>query len=294
MTDTVQAGASAPAAGPDPAIAPGVYENLPAEAYHADPALSSTGARRLLECPAKFAFEREHGTEPTRAMELGTAAHLSVLGVGPDVVIVDAANYRTKKAQADAEVARAEGAVPLLPHEYDRVQAMAEVIRQHPKAGPLFTPGTGRSEVSLVWDDRATGVRRRARLDWVREPVPGGRLIVTDYKTTADASPEGIRKTVATYGYHQQAAWYLDGAHACGLAPDGAAFVFIFQEKTPPYVVTVAELTPDTLRKGAARNRAAISLYRDCVASGRWPGYSDDIEHIALPTWADIRDEEYL
>jgi hypothetical protein len=171
---------------------------------------------------------------------------------------------------------------------------MAEAVRQHPIAGPLFAPAAGRAEVSLFWEDRVTAVRRRARLDWLRTPETGRRLIVPDYKTTVDASPRGIEKSVGNLNYHQQAAWYLDAVHACGLAPDGAAFIFVLQEKTAPYVVTVAELTPDALRKGAARNRAALDIYRDCLASGIWPGYSDGVEHISLPVWADIRDEEYV
>lgn len=280
----------------DPAIAPGVYDDLPAEAYHADPALSSTGARALLPpgCPAKFHHEQLHGRPSKREFDLGTAAHRLVLGDGPDLVCMDYDDWRTKAARAEADEVRAAGGLPLLPAEYDQVQAMADAIRTHPVAGPLFTPGTGRPEVSLFWEDRATGVRRRARVDWLREPVAGRRLVVTDYKTTRSAAPTAIERAVAEYGYHQQAAWYLDAVHACGLAPDGAAFVFVFQEKAPPYVVTVAELTPDALRKGAARNRAGLDIYRDCVASGRWPGYSDGVEHISLPVWADIRDEEYL
>lgn len=278
----------------DPVMAPGVYDDIPAEAYHADPALSSTGARRLLECPAKFHHEQQFGRTPTRAMESGTAAHLAVLGVGPDIVIVEAANYRTKAAQETAEAARAEGAIPLLEHEYEQVQAMADVVRRHPIAGPLFAPGAGRAEVSLWWRDDAIGVDCRARLDWLRNPEPGHRLIVPDYKTTVDASPAGIAKAVANYGYHQQADHYLDGVKACGLAPDGAAWLFVFQEKAPPYVVTVAGLRPDAAEKAAARNRRARERYAECTATGRWPGYSDDIEYIGLPTWADIRDEEFL
>lgn len=281
----------------DPVIAPGVYDDLPAEAYHADPALSSTGARTLLPpgCPAKFRYEQLHGRPSKREFDLGTAAHRLVLGDGPDLVCMDYDDWRTKAARAEADEVRAAGGVPLLPPEYDQVQAMADAIRRHPIAGPLFTPGTGRPEVSLFWEDRTTGVRRRARLDWLCEPAAGRRLVVSDYKTTRSAAPEALAKAVADYGYHQQGAWYLDGVHACGLASNGAAFVLIAQEKAAPYLVTVVELDPMALRIGAAKNRRAIHIYRDCVASGHWPGYGDTPHLISLPTWAEIRDtEEYL
>ena len=69
MTSTLPAGTSVPAAGPR------VVENMPEAEYHAHPALSSTGARRLLppSCPALFAYEREHPPQPKAAFEHGRA-----------------------------------------------------------------------------------------------------------------------------------------------------------------------------------------------------------------------------
>src|SRR5438270_12221695 len=102
----------------EPVTAPGVYD-LPEYVYHADPvpggSLSQSGAKKLLAtCPARFRYERDHPPAPTDAMELGTAAHKLVLGIGPDLVEVEAKDWRTKAAQEAAEVARARGAVPVL------------------------------------------------------------------------------------------------------------------------------------------------------------------------------------
>jgi hypothetical protein len=38
---------------------------------------------------------------------------------------------------------------------------------------------------------------------------------------------------------------------------------------------------------GSIRNRRAVDLYMECKTTGRWPGYSDDIELISLPEWAE-------
>lgn len=280
----------------DAGLAPGIYtaDEVPADAYHADPALSSTGARRLLECPAKFAYEREHGQAPKKVFDIGQAAHLAVLGAGPDLVVVDARDWKTKAAQQQRDQARADGAVPLLIAEYEQVQAMAEAIRQHPFAGPLFAPDGGQAEVTLVWDDPDTGIRCRARVDWLRNARPGWRLVLPDLKTTTDASPDAIAKSIARFNYHQQDDWYRTAVRACGLAPNDVAFVLLFQEKTPPYVITPVQIPDTDLMLAAAKNRHARELYRDCTASGIWPGYADEPIYISLPTWASIRDEEYL
>jgi hypothetical protein len=252
--------------------------------------LSSSGARKLLppSCPALYRWERDH-PQPRRHFELGSAAHRMVLGLGAEWALLDYPDYRTKAAQQARDAARAAGAVPILGPEYEQIQAMAAAIRAHPFAGALFDPERGgNAEQSLFWE--ADGIWKRARLDWLPTPIGAQRLIVADYKTTASAEPGHIAKAVANFGYHVQAAFYLEGVRE--LAGDGAAFAFVFQEKTPPYLITVCELDTDALRAGQLLAEQAIEVYRDCKAADLWPGYATDIELISLPAWA-ARTREY-
>ncbi|MFF3730436.1 PD-(D/E)XK nuclease-like domain-containing protein [Streptomyces sp. NPDC002476] len=291
MTITALAGASAPAAGPG--IAPGIYPSLPIDVYHADRwSLSSSGARKLLapSCPALFRYEQDHPQPPKRTFDMGNAAHRLVLGDGPDLVAVEADDWRTKAAREERDAIRADGGVPLLAAEYDQVQAMADAIRRHPVASALFAPDSGRPEVSVFWTDGPTGITRRARFDWLPHPR-SGRLIIGDYKTCRSAEPSALARAVDEYGYHCQDDWYRAAARAAGLADD-PAMVFVCQEKTAPYLVTVVELDATARRIGAARNRRAIDLFARCTETGHWPGYSDDITYLSLPVWAERRDEE--
>lgn len=275
-------------------VVPGIYD-IPADQYHADPvpggSLSSTGARKILTCPAKFAYEREHGqTSTTDAMEFGTAAHSIVLGDGPDVVCVAWDNWRTGAAQVERAEIRAAGGVPLLPADYDRAHAMAAAVRSHPRAAELLE--AGEAEQTFIWRDDVTGVWCRSRVDWL--PAAGrGRRTIADYKTCSDASLPSIEQDIYRWAYHQQAAWYLDGVLAVlGLEAD---FEFIFQEKEPPYLVNTVQLSADALTLGAARNRRAREVYAECTASGIWPGYGDSTHYLSLPPWAADRDtQEYL
>jgi len=270
---------------------PGVHNGMPEAKYHGDPvpggSLSSSGAKLLLppSCPARYKYEREHPKIKSE-FDFGTAAHKYVLDAGPKIRHVDARDWRTKAAQKEAEDARGAGQVPLLAADVARVHAMATAIRQHPIAGAIFDPERGgKPEQSLFWDDPESGIWRRARLDWLPTPDPLRRLIVADYKTTTDASPGAIRKAIANYGYYQQAAWYIDGVRALGLDED-PAFLFVFQEKTAPYLITVAELDEPAIQAGRERNAEACEIWRDCTKTGIWPGYTDEIELISLPPWA--------
>jgi hypothetical protein len=269
---------------------PGVYDLDEAD-YHRDPvpsrSLSSTGARRILppSCPALFRHDQLHGQPPKAVFDFGHAAHGLVLGTGSPLHVVAADDWRTKAAQEARKEAYAAGHVPVLTHEHQQVVAMADAIRQHPVASALFNPERGKPEQSLFAVDKWHGVMRRARLDWLPD-VHDGRLIIPDYKTSISAEPRSIAKSVANYGYHQQAAWYLDLARDLELADDAAAFVLVFQEKTAPYLITVVQPDAEALRVGRERNERALAIYAECAAADIWPGYSDDVEVVSLPTWA--------
>jgi hypothetical protein len=297
MTITELAGATtAPAAGPEPITKPGIYQ-MTNETYHSHRyALSSSGARKLLppSSPAHFRYEQDNPQPAKKVWDIGNAAHKLVLGNGPTLQLVDYERWDTKAAKAEVAEAREAGAIPLKRAEYDQVHAMADALRRHPVASLLFDPERGTPEQSLFWRDNRTGVMRRARLDWLPNPRTG-RLIIPDYKTCRSANPEKLEKDIEEYGYHQQDDTYRSGAKALGLADDDAAFVFVCQEKTAPYVVTVVEMDAEARRIGAARNRRALEVFAECTETGVWPGYSDDIAYLSLPTWAAIRDtEEYL
>ncbi len=280
---------------------PGVY-TIPAEAYHADPvpggSLSSSGARRLLppSCPALYRHEVDNGTGHRPTWDIGTAAHKLVLGIGPDLVLVDRDRWDTKEIKAKVAAIREAGRIPLKREPYEQVHAMATALEQHPVAAALFhadAEGNGQAEQSLFWADRETGIRCRARLDWLPAPR-SGRMLVPDYKTCVSAAPDDLQKAIANHGYHQQAAWYLDGVRALGLAGDDAQFLFVCQMKTAPYLVTVVQPDRVSLQIGRFLNRQARELYARCQAEGRWPGFSDDVEIIPLPRWVEteFRDEE--
>lgn len=275
----------APVVAPAVVTEPGVY-TIPEDDYHADPvpagSLSHSGARRLLECPAKFDYWR-HREQHKATFDFGKAAHTLILGAGAELVVIDAENWTTKAAKEERANARALGLTPLLRHEMDTVEAMAGALKAHPIAVALLADGT--PEQSIFWQTGPTW--RRARIDWT--PANTRRPILVDYKTTVSAEPGAFSRSVASYGYHQQADWYLDGWNT--ITGETAAFVFIAQEKEAPYLVNCFELDATALDIGRARNTAALALYEQCTATGIWPGYSAQVEQIGLPRWAVIDHE---
>lgn len=269
-------------------------DGLSEAVYHGDAALSSSGARVLArDGAAAFRWLVENPQGPKKEFDHGHAAHCLVLGAGPEIVVVEADNWRTKKAREQADAAHAAGKVPLLRKDYDVVCAMAAAITAHPLAAPLLGNPSGVSERSLFWTDPVFGVRCRARLDrWTA--LVSGRWTVVDFKTTTSVKEHKLIRSFYEYGYWQQQDWYQNGIMACGLAED-PGFLFVAQEKTPPYRIQVIDGDHETATWGARRNRKALQMFRDCTESGMWPAeeVSYQILTLPLPRYADTEQEPW-
>lgn len=254
----------------------GIHDGVPEAEYHSHPtSLSVSGAKLMLKAPALFKYRQTH-PEHRDVFDFGSAAHATVLGVGAEIIVVDAEDWRTKVAREAKEAARAAGKAPLLKADYQRVLDMAAELEKVPLVKQLMKDG--RPEVSAFCEDERTGVMRRSRFDLLDD-------LVIDYKTAVSAERNTFGRSAATYGYHQQAAWYEEIALDLGQKVRG--FLFVVQEKTPPYLCNVIELVPSAVARGAELNRRALERYRDCVAADSWPGYFiDGIQTADIPYYA--------
>ena len=261
---------------------PGIYAGITDATYHSDSeALSSSGARTVLACPAQFRWDLTHRTEKP-AYDWGHAIHARLLGIGSDIVVVDAPDWRTKAARDERDAAYAEGKTPILLAESAAIDVAVQSVRDDQIAGPLFEAGT--PELSGWWVDPDTGEWLRARWDWLTEG-PDGRIWIVDFKSTADPAPMEFARSSRKFGYHCQDAWYRDAARALGV-DDDPAFVLVAVGKTPPHIVTVHQHDPELVALGAQRNRDAIDLWHACRVADEWPAYGSVVHTIEAPRWA--------
>lgn len=280
--------------------APCVIDDMTDEEYHRDPvsreyggSLSNSGAKLLYsQTPAHFAWRRENGGKNKRTFDIGHAVHARVLGVGAEVVRIDADSYRTNAAKEARDAAYAAGKVPLLAGEVDEVGAMAEAVLRNKTARVLFEADTIR-EQSIFWQDVLTGMYLRCRPD-SRVTLGSGRRVLVDLKTAANADPARFGRMADDFGYCQQHPFYMAGAQAHGLVDADSSFLFCVVEKEQPYLTSVVELDEEAVRVGRQRNRKAIDLFADCTENNDWPGYTTSVAPVSLPYWTVKKhDEEF-
>lgn len=266
---------------------PGILPDVPEVEYHADPAFSQSQAKTLLTCPALYHWQLTHPAPRKREFDFGHAAHKKVLGVGLDVEVVPAdllssdGGVRSNPAKAWVAERETAGILVVKPDVIETVDAMAAAIESHDAARRILAC-EGEAEQSMWWTDERTGVECRGRVDFLA--ATAGGLINVDYKTTTDASPKGFAKSAGNFGYHVQAAAYGDGLRH--LTGEDVPTILIAQEKTPPYLVAVYQVSAYDVSTGLTRWREALDTLVDCRARDEWPAYSPDITTLYLPSWA--------
>ncbi|WP_353809108.1 PD-(D/E)XK nuclease-like domain-containing protein [Agromyces sp. SYSU T00194] len=252
----------------------GIVHDLPDDVYFGHDSLSSTGARRLLDSPARFRYEQDNPQAPRQAFDEGHAIHTLVLGTGSNIVELEFDNYRTKAAQEERDAVYAAGGVPMLVKDMAPIRATAEAVLAHPTARRLFEQD-GTPETSLFAE--IDGVACRARFDYYAP-------VAVDLKTTAGrADRHGFAQAAAKYGYEVQDAWYRDVREA--VTGERGEFVFVVVEKDAPNLIGVHQLDRDFVDLGRAKTRRARAVYADCIESNQWPGYPEPIQLVVPPVW---------
>lgn len=275
---------------------PGIYV-MPAPIYHGDPvrggSLSRSGAKMMLapSCPRKFQHERDHGRPESDDFDYGHAAHQVVLGEGDPIAVApdEFKDWRKSAAQAFKRQAYADGKVPLLASQHDRVLSMAAAILADEDAARAFAPGSGVPEVVLIWRDVQTGVMLRVMVDWLPHPRPGERYAVPDYKSCMKGDLVAVARAIDDFRYHWQIDWIETGIVELGIDPDPVGYL-VFQEKMEPFIITMTQPDGKARTIAAARNRQAINLFRECTETNYWPKYATGIPETALPGYSEARE----
>lgn len=261
----------------------GLFDNITHDEYHSIEAVSNSYLSRLKKCPAAAKIKQEE----TASMTFGSAFHALLLE-GLEVfnerfVVAPEINRRTNAGKAEYAEFLTENADKTIisKDDYNTSCEMVNAVIAHPFAIRLLYEG--KSEMTCLWKDKETGLYCKCRPD----RVPNGDYgVIVDIKTTRSANKDSFTRSIIQYGYHRQAAYYLDGFKAVANS-NVDTFIFIAVEKEPPYMVGCFALSDADLDYGRMRYRELMEKELEYREQGLYPHYEDEgLQQISLPQWA--------
>jgi hypothetical protein len=132
----------------------GIVRDLDEHAYHSGPELSSTGAKTLLECPARYAWQRDHRRPDKKEYDEGHLIHELVLGVGQGIRVLDHETFNTNAAKAAVAEARREHRVPVKRSQLLMASSLGRCCpvakRKCPCSGPTTKPASPAAPASTT------------------------------------------------------------------------------------------------------------------------------------------------
>jgi len=273
--------------------APGIFTDIAAADYHADPcaapSLTQSVAKILLDKSPLHAWHAHPRLNPdyqhddATKFDVGNVAHKMLLGRGKEIAVLEGFNDWRKDAAKEAREAAAKvGKIAVLGKTAARADRMVSAARAQLDLrgiGDLFG-ADGDSEVVLAWQEGPIWLRQM--IDWLSDD----RLIFADYKTTDEsAAPAALARKMVNDGWHIQAAMGERGLTRLGF--EAMRFLFVVQEATVPYALSVVEVGADALTMGRKMLDAAVGQWSRCMRADRWPGYPLDITTPEFPGWAE-------
>lgn len=258
--------------------------------YNAAEGIRRSDLWKISDSPEKFRYKMDHPEEEaqTPALVFGAAAHKILLEPTDfflEYAIAPEVDKRTKEGKAAwADFAEREaGKIAIDRETYDTVKAMANKVMADPMARKLFS---GRKELPYFWTDADTGVKCKVKLDCLTylDDMP----VVVDYKTCKSAKTEDFVRDAYKYGYHVQAAMYTEAVMRVKRLTERPMFVFVCQEKDPPFALNLITVPEDTVNFGLDEFRTLLGIYANCEKTGAWYGYrgiTGEPNELSLPGW---------
>lgn len=264
----------------------GFYQ-LSEDEYFADPcpapSLTQSLAKILLNRSPLHMWHAHPRLNPdfvddrAKKFDLGSTAHGLLFGRGRKIHLIEAPDWRTKKAKEEREEAIALGGQPVLTHVYEKAQNM---VRQFNATIDLINLN-GKREMAAIAHQV---IWLRTKIDWMRDDF----AVIVDYKTTSqELRRDAIPAYAWQHGWHLQQS--LQEVILDEIVPETIgrrAHYFVLQESSPPYATYKCRMSPSNIDIGRQALNTAINVFARCLKEKSWPSPSNDVMAIVPPGWA--------
>lgn len=277
---------------------PGIFYGVMDADYRRDPcpepSLTQSAVKTLIERSALHAWTGNQRLNPSfeadddTKFDLGNVAHLLLLGRGKDIEVIQFDDWRKQAAKDAREAAAMIGKIAVLEHQFDQALEMTTAaklqIGRHEDADAF---AFGQAEVMIAWQE--DGIWFRSLIDWLHNDLK----TVDDFKSTAmSVAPHLLGLRAQAAGWEIQAAFIERGLNI--LDPDRAGrrrFRFIAQETGKPHALSVMHMDEHWLTMGRKKVEAGVTLWRNAIKTGKWPGYP---ARSVVPEYPGFKESQWL
>lgn len=262
--------------------------NLPMHEYLAMDALGSGTAHRIIDSsPLHALYSMTSPRDSSPVSNKGEIAHRILLeGHTKNIVSVQADDWRTKDAREQRDAAYADGMIPILDREMEPIKSMVvaaeRFIDQSEIAGAF---DNGNPEVTVTWNDG--GVECKARPDYLS---PDFHISVKTTNIVGGANPAYYsRRLLASAGHDFGLMFYRRGLMANDIDVKHRILVI---EQNRPYGCCLVSLAPSKMAIAESQVERSISTWRECLATGIYPGYGYATFEAEASPWELAEEEE--
>lgn len=258
--------------------------------YHSyKEAISKSRLAKISKCPAYFKWCEDNPQEPTPDLIMGSAFHKIVLepnDFNKEFAILPKLDRRSKQGRDDYDdfVKNSCDKKIITQDQYDDICGMRDSILSNKYSKILLS---GNIENSMYAIDELTQEPIKARPDCWKKVKD--RVVITDLKSCRSANTNDIIRDVAKYYYDLQAYMYTDiTSKVLNIPKENIDFVFIFVEKTAPYLTNTMQADMYVLQRGEMLFRKYIGEYHAAKSENCWWGLNgryDIINNLSLPEY---------
>jgi len=277
--------------------------------YRDTKAISQSLLKEVARSPRKFEAMYLLGTmewKQSDAMDLGSLVDMMLLTpkeVGEAFVEIPVdvltSNGQKRGKKWDEFEAANEGKTLMKAEQFQLAAELVERVKKHPLWVAIEKDGYI-PQRELYWEDAGTKLPCKALVDIF--PKKGDADWIVDLKTTEsmdDFESENYQlfvtienggvvesKSVANFGYHVQAAFYLSGASRVMERPFRKFFLLVVETK-PPHRVKAFRLADEAVLLGQSFIDKAFEGLADRLVSGDWSERGENgVLTITCPAWA--------
>ena len=225
--------------------------------------------------PLHFKYNLENPQEQTEALLFGSALHKYILETSDfskEYVIAPSVDRRTKEGKETYQkfIEASEGLTVITQDQFNQIVEMSTVLDQDQD---IYAFITGSEHEKVFTDtDEETNEKVKVKADMLYRDIATGRLTIIDYKTTQSCEEKAFYSSCRKFGYQFQAGMYTEIIESNLL--EKCQFIFIAQEKTPPYAARIFVCSEDWVNTGKKQYHDLLRQYHACKEADNWYGYT--------------------